>query len=571
MSEAYRYIVNRSRDFITLIDREYRYVLVNDAYCQAIERARSEILNRTVMEVWGEERFTESIKPQIDECLAGNEVHFVDEFRFGAVRKSLHVSFYPYADEQAESASDQPPSHVLVFSHDITRLADVESRLAHFEYRDRTTGLLNRRALEETLRGELERANRTHDRTVALLFVSLHSFKAINQTHGHHIGDLLLENTGNRIREAIRSSDQLFRFDGTNLVVLLPRVARATDAAMVAQKIADDVGVPYQYRGKVITITSHIGISLAPDDADNPDALIQRANSTSVEAEERGFQFLFYDRRTHDRALDRMTRLSDLHEAIASQQLELCYHPILRVDGDRPKIVGAEALIRWNHPDRGLLVPDEFMEIAEDSRLIVAIDKWALFRTVRDLAGWLPDFDLFLSMNVSAQEFNDEELPEIVASALEQYPEVESGRLKIELTERRSMQDPEASAERMKRLGEHGVDIWIDDFGIGQSSLAYLKTLPASTLKIDRSLIDGIETQPNERSYLAGILATIGARGKEIIVEGIQSAGQLDVVKELGCTLVQGYYFTRPMSAEEFSLILRDGIPGLAAGCNARE
>lgn len=566
MADTYRYIVNQSRDFITLINSEYRYDIVNDSYCSAIERPRDEILGRTVEEVWGSSRFVDAIKPRLDECFAGDEVHFVDEFRFGSMRKSLHVSFYPYRDTDANEP-DAPPTHVLVFSHDITYLAEVESRLARYEYRDRTTGLYNRRSLEELLSAEIERARRTPAPvTKALLFVSLRSFKKINQTFGHHIGDLLLEHTANRIREAIRASDLVFRFDGTNLVVLLTNISRPTDAAVVAQKLADDVGVPYQYRGRVITIESHIGISLYPDDAEEGDALILRANSSSIEAEERGSAFLFHDTPTHEQAVARMNTISDLHAAISSDALELFYHPIVKVEDDRPRIAGAEALIRWNHPTRGLLEPEDFIDLAEGSRLIAAIDKWALFRALAHLETWLDSYDLFLSLNVSAHEFKDEFLPDIVTSALRQHPGVDASRLKLELTERQSMADPVASIEQMRELRSIGVDLWIDDFGTGQSSLSYLKQLPATALKVDRGLVEGVEERENDRRYLAGILESIRARGKEIIVEGVHNAEQARIVVDLGCDYIQGFHYSRPLRIDEFEALLDHGIHGLAGG-----
>lgn len=572
MADTYEYIVNQSRDFITLINSEYRYEIVNDSYCKAIERSRDEILGRTVEEVWGASRFTDAIKPRLDECFSGNEVHFVDEFRFGSMRKSLHVSFYPYRDEPDDGQPDDngagtPPTHALVFSHDITYLAEVESRLARYEYRDRTTGLYNRRSLEELLAGEIERARRAPAPvTKALLFVSLRSFKKINQTFGHHIGDLLLEHTANRTREAIRASDLVFRFDGTNLVVLLTSISRATDAAVVAQKLADDVGVPYQYRGTVITIDSHIGISLYPDDADETDALILRANSSSIEAEERGTAFLFHDPSTHDQAVARMNTISDLHSAISTDALELFYQPIVQIHDGRARIAGAEALIRWNHPTRGLLEPEEFIDLAEGSRLIAAIDKWALFRALAHLERWLASYDVFLSLNVSAHEFKDEFLPGIVTSALAQHPDIQPDRLKLELTERQSMADPEASIRQMRDLRSIGVDLWIDDFGTGQSSLSYLKQLPASALKVDRGLVEGVEARENDRRYLAGILESIRARGKEIIVEGVHSAEQARIVIDLGCDYIQGFHYSRPVRVWEFEELLDRGADELAGG-----
>lgn len=568
MADTYQYIVNQSRDFITLINRDYRYEIVNDSYCRAIERPREEILQRSVAEVWGADRFEEAIKPRLDECFNGNEVHFMDEFRFGAVRKNLHVSFYPYDENARPGQPNQTTTHVLVFSHDITYVAEIETRLARYEYRDRITGLYNRRSLEEMLASEIDRARRSPSPVnKALLFVSLRSFKKINQTFGHHIGDLLLENTANRIKEAIRSSDVVFRFDGTNLVVLLTQMTRPTDAAVVARKIADDVGVPYQYKGRVISIDSYIGISLYPDDAEEEETLVQRANSSSIEAEERGLPFLFYDRQTHEEAVARMTTMSDLHAAISTSALELYYHPIIRIAGDTACIAGAEALIRWNHPDRGLLAPDDFIELAEGSRLIAAIDKWALFRAVAQLSEWNRSYDLFISINVSAHEFKDEFLPDIVRSALHQHPEVSPDRLKLELTERRSMENPDSSIAQMRALSRLGVDIWIDDFGTGQSSLSYLKRLPATALKIDKALVDGIEERQNDRDYLAGIVASVRARGKQIVVEGVLNEAQAGIVAGLGCDYVQGFLYARPMKAAAFEEILRQGIEGRVAGC----
>lgn len=572
MSDTYQYIVNRSRDFITLINRDYRYEIVNDSYCEAIGRTQEEILHHSVAEVWGDERFRDVIKPRLDECLAGSEVHFMDEFRFGATRKSLHVSFYPYhteepaeIDPRAPGFESRPPSHVLVFSHDVTYLAEVESRLARFEYRDPTTGLYNRRSLNEMLAAELDRARRAATPVAkAVLFVSLRAFKKINQTFGHHIGDLLLENTANRVRESIRSSDMLFRFDGTNLVVVLTAIAQPTDAAVVAQKIADEVGVPYQYKGRLITIETHIGITLYPDDAETVDDLIQRANSSSIEAEERALAFLFHDAVLHEQAVARMETISDLHAAIAREELELFFHPIIAIAGGTSRIAGAEALIRWNHPTRGLLSPDDFIDLAEGSRLIAAIDKWALFRAVTRLDEWLERYDLFLSINVSAHEFRDEFLPEIVRSALAQHPRVNPQRFKLELTERRSMENPTSSIRQMEELSRIGVDIWIDDFGTGHSSLSYLKQLPASALKIDKALVDGIEARENDRRYIAGIVESIRARGKSIIVEGVMSDEQARIIGQLGCDYVQGYFYGRPVPAAELERLLEEGIGALA-------
>ncbi len=553
MGETYEYIVNRSDDFITLIGRDYRYKIVNNSYCKAMELPRDRILGKSVAEVWGEDRFQSGIKARLDDCLSGNEVHYVDQFRFGSVQKNLHVSFYPYSDD-----ADDRITHVLVFSHDITKLAEVESRLARFEFRDHTTGLLNRRSLEEMMRLELEKLRRQPESGQrALLFITLKSFEKINQTYGHYIGDLLLENTANRVSDCIRTTDLVFRFDGTNLVVLLTSIKRQTGAGMVAQKIADSVGVPYRYRDAVITIESFIGISICPDDGEAVDELIQLANSASIEAEEQSFPFFFHDLNRHRQAVSRMTIRSELQHAFTADQLELHYQPILKLGPDGPKTVGVEALIRWNHPQRGLVEPDEFMDIVEESRLIEAIDKWALFRLCAQLSSWDEFPELFGTLNVSASEFSDEYLPEIVRTALAEHPGLDPSRLRIELTERRCMDDPPTAIARMQELLEMGIEIWIDDFGTGQSSLTYLKQLPAAALKIDKSFLDGIDSHESERVYLAGIVESVRARGKQIIVEGVTNAEQLRIVTDLGCDYAQGFHFARPMGAGMFADYLR--------------
>ena len=442
--------------------------------------------------------------------------------------------------------------------------------LEHQSITDPLTGLYNRRSLEEMLAVELDKARRSRaDGRRVLLFVSLKNFKRVNQTYGHHIGDLLLEHTINRIRDVVRTTDIIFRFSGAVLAVLLTTISKSIDGAVVAQKIADEVAVPYQYRGSVLTIESYTGVAVYPDDGRDAQTLIQKANSSSVDAEEQGAPFLFYDADMHHRAVSRMEILSDLHQAIAAGELELYYHPIIDITGEAPRIVGAEALARWNHPTRGRVEPDEFIQVAEGTRMIAAIDKWALFHVAAQVAEWMKEFDLFVSMNVSAHEFSDEFLPDVVSSALDHHKGLDPSRIRIEITERRSMDDPDSAIEQMKALKEIGVDLWIDDFGTGQSSLTYLKQLPAAGIKIDRTFVDGLESSANDQRYLAGILESVRARGKLVIVEGVTCASQVEILKGFGCDYVQGYYYSQPMTAQAFRRILADGIDGLADPCRS--
>ena len=551
---TYRFIVNRSRDFITLINRDYRYEFVNEAYSSSIGLPSEEIVDKTVEEVWGTERFRGVIKEKLDEAFAGGEVHFVDRFRFGVESKDLHVSFFPYGE------APEAITHVLVFSHDISRLKEIESRLETYEYRDRVTGLFNRRALYRILRTELDRAKRSSgdDELRALLFISLKSFKQINRKFGAEIGDLLLEHSANRLIETLRSADMVFRFEGSNLVVLLNRLTRSTDVALVAQKLYDSVAVPYSYRGEVIAVSAYIGIALYPLDSSDPEELIRLGNSASVEAEDRRQPFLLYDWSLHSEAVRRMTVASELRRAFSDQQWVIHYQPIVRMEDAKPVVIGAEALVRWRHPTRGLLEPPDFIEIAEDSGLLTLIDKWALYQVCHQLVTW-KELGLFVSVNLSAGLLHDDYILDVVSAAIQDSGCNCASILRLELTENRAMQDPERGIERMQELATMGVETWIDDFGTGHSSLSYLKFLPATTIKIDQSFIRDLVGNEDEQHYFRSLVASIRARGKEVIVEGVDAPELASTLEEIGCPLMQGFYFGHAQEPGELEALIEAG------------
>lgn len=549
--QAYQYIVDHTGEFITLINRDYVYEIVNESYASGMGRHKEEILGKSVAEVWGPEKFESTIRDYLDRCFAGEEIHYIETFTFGELEKNMHVSYYPYPPES------EAPSHVLVFSHDITRISEIENRLANFEFRDPLTGLYNRRSLNAMLDRELARARREHnsDTLRAILFIHLRNFKDINQTLGHQIGDLLLENTGLRIRESVRDSDLIFRFAGSNLVVLLTNISRSVDAAVVAQKIHESVIVPYRYREQDIVIPCHIGVSLFPQDGEEGEALVQQANSAVIEAQKRDQPFLLYDEALHDRAVRRMALRSELNRAFGEGQLRVHYQPIVTLDGG---IVGVEALIRWLHPTRGMIPPGEFIPVAEESGAISAIDKWALYAVTSRLADWHSRFGIFASVNLSAGELNDSYLPDVVKGALATGG-IPPEALRLEITESRCMDNPELAIQRIREVREAGVEVWIDDFGTGQSSLSYLKRLPVSVIKIDKMFADDLAEGDQEEAYLESIVRSIRARGKDVVIEGVTTAEQIPVLERIGCAYAQGYYFSRPLSEEALEEVLIRG------------
>ena len=556
--DPYEYIVNLSKDFITLINRDYVYEIVNDSYCREMGLARENVLKRKVAAVWGEEKFEGTIRKHLDDCFAGKEIHYIDQFKFGPFVKYMHVSYYPYR-EGGEI------THCLVFSHDITQLGEIESRLSNYEYRDPVTGLFNRRSLNIILEKEIEKAKRSRSEKLrALLFIALENMSKVNQAHGHEIGDLLLENTGLRIRKVLRGSDFVFRFEGNELTALLTNVSRNTDAGKVAQKIHNAVALPYDYKGTELLITCSIGIAVYPEDGEERNILIQRAASALQEAKKRGNTFLLFNAALHREAQERLRLESDLAKAFDEQQFELHFQPVVDMAGS---LKGAEALIRWQHPQRGTVPPLDFIPLAEETGMIQAIGRWTLFTACQHLARWSGKIDLYLSVNLSARDFADPQLLELLETAMSKAGIKDPRRLKLEITETRCMEDPERTIRRIAELKAKGIDTLVDDFGSGYSSLGYLKRLPADTFKIDRVFVEALAESCDERDYLSRIIDTIKSRRKRVLVEGVSTAQQYALLKDMRCDLMQGYYFSRPLPASVFEkLLARDAALPAAGG-----
>ena len=552
MEEKYEYIVNTSKDFITLIDRNYTYTIVNESYCKAIGKKKEEILNKTVSEVWGQERFQNTLKNYLDKCFTGKEIHYVEKFKFGDDQKYMHVSYYPYFDSKQVEVT-----HVCVFSHDITKLGEIESKLINYEYRDPVTGLFNRRSLEIILDMELEKAKRSeYENLRGILYIAIENLTTISRQHGHNIGNILLENTGVKVKEILRQSDYVFRYEGNELVVILSRLARNTDAAKVAEKILEALTTPYNYRDFSIVMDCYIGIAIYPEDGEERETILAHAISALGEAKNQKKHYLLFNPDIHKQAIHKLELERDLQKAFHNGEFILHYQPIV---DKKSKIIGAEALIRWNHPALGFISPGQFIPLAEETGLVKEIGKWALFTATKQVKQWLEFYQLYVSINLSAPEFSNSLLPEIVESALRQAENLDPGCLKLEITESQGMLFPEKSIDRMEKMKELGIQIYIDDFGTGQASLNYLKKLPAEVLKIDKIFVEEIVENLNELSFLENIIALAKRRGKKVIIEGVSDEGKYQKLKDLECDAMQGFYFAKPVPPEEFEQFLREG------------
>lgn len=553
---AYEEIVNRSNDYITLINRDYVYEIANDAYCRQIGRSRTDVLGHTVGEVWGQERFERAIKPNLDRCFSGEQVVYVDKFTFGEIERHIHVAFYPYGEEGRVT-------HALVFSHDITRLSQVEDRLTTYEVRDATTGLFNRRSMDLILEKELEQAREASgNRLRALLFVSVQNLGQIIDLYGHQTGDLLLENTGLRIMRTVRATDYVFRFEGNELTVFITSIDDRMALAGIAEAIHHQIALPYQHGGATLTVGAFIGVAISPQDGSTRDELVRTSHIAMSDAKRRRLPYVFYDSDLHNAVQGRLTLGSELGGALKGGQFELHYQPIVSA---KRAILGAEALVRWRHPQRGLLLPADIIPAAVEAGLMVSVGRWVLFTACEQVKAWSAKRDLFVTVNMTAGEFLDTHMVESVRRAIERA-QIRPGQIKLEITESESMADPQRAIARIKALQKMGVDVLIDDFGTGQSSLSYLRNLPARILKVDQSFAADLSDPKTGHAFLGHVIAAMKSLSKIVVLEGITTAAEAREAIRLRFDLLQGNYFGSPLPAAQLGVLLDSEPAGSVSG-----
>ena len=310
--------MNQTHDLMVLVSRRYLYEIVNDAFCRSVDRDRGHVVGKTVESVFGHDRFTTRLKPLFDRCFDGELVQYIDTMSLGAIERSVHVCYYPYRE------SGSAVTHALVVTHDISNLGEMETRLTQYEFLDPVTGLFNRRSMNVILEKEIYKANRSSTPVRhAVMFISLMESAELHQTFGPEYADLLIENTGLRIRQAVRESDYVFRFEGFDMTVLLTNIARAEDAMLVAKKVHEEIAVPYSYGGMDVKVDSVIGISVFPEDGESVEKLISHANSALLEARRRTLPYCMYERATHELALARVTLRTELQRAFELRQFVL--------------------------------------------------------------------------------------------------------------------------------------------------------------------------------------------------------------------------------------------------------
>jgi diguanylate cyclase (GGDEF)-like protein len=436
---------------------------------------------------------------------------------------------------------------------------DQRSRDVHrLAYYDSLTELPNRRLLDDRLEHAIAVAER-HGGSIAVLLVDIHNFKMINDTLGHHRGDVLLKIVAERLRQGVRAMDTLARWSGDEFVVVAENVGALGEAADIAEKLIAVVGAPVTLGNNLVQVGACVGLSVYPQDGRDVATLLKSAHMALYEAKDRGCNTLhFFDQMMNVRAIRRLETETGLRQAIAQDQLELHYQPKVSIADGRT--VGVEALVRWRRPGEGLIPPDQFIPVAEESDLIVAVGEWVLKEACAQIKEWQARGlgDIAVAVNLSPRHFRQEAHVDGII-ALTEASGVAPCLIEIELTESTVTRDPEQAALCLKRLRERGFSIAIDDFGTGYSNLNTLRRLPISVLKIDRSLVQDIESDRDSAEIVRAIIAMGDALGLGLVTEGVETERQLAILRECGCTVAQGFYFSRPLSAAEMSLYLARG------------
>ncbi|MEA3215666.1 MAG: hypothetical protein QOJ19_1822 [Acidimicrobiia bacterium] len=539
---------------VAMIDLAGRLTMVNPAMCDLLARDEPGLLGREFREcVHPEDRWPDH--PSMTELLAPEVDSLKSEMRL--VRPDGQF-LWALTNLSLVRKDDGEPAYVFAQVQDIADRKETEQALERLALHDQLTALPNRSLLTDRVHHAMERTRR-HAAVVALLFLDLDRFKLINDSLGHGAGDQILVAVADRLRATLRPCDTIARFGGDEFVVVCEDLGDSSQAVVIGERLARALEPPFAVEGREVFVTASIGIAIVGE-GDSAEDVIRKADAAMYRAKDRGrARVEVFDEALHQRAAERFETEMALRRALDRKEFRLTYQPVVRLV--EPAVVGCEALLRWMHPDRGMVSPADFIPLAEDTGLIMPIGAWALRTALQQVQQWRSEIAgcerLWVAVNLSAVQLLAPNLVEVVAEGL-RCSGIDPAAVHLEITESVVMRDVERSIETLVGLKNLGVGIAVDDFGTGYSSLSYLKRLPIDTLKIDRSFVDGLGTETNDSSIVSAIVSLGHALGLDLVAEGVETAKQLEALQDLECDLAQGYLWAKPVLPDEFLAAVRD-------------
>ncbi len=536
---------------IVITDPEGTIVDVNDAYCRIMGYEREQIIGQNPRMV-GSGRHDKAFYEEMWRAIRE------DGQWLGEVwdRRSNGEVFPKWLNISTVYNDEREITHYVGTFSDISALKDVQEQLQQLAYYDALTGLPNRLLFQDRLEQEISICRRL-DHQCAVMFLDLDRFKYVNDTLGHSAGDELLIEVARRIKQHVRDNDTVARLGGDEFTLILREVGSVDAVAMVARKVVEELGRPFSLMGNEVHLGGSIGITLYPDDGLDFETLTKRADAAMYQAKGAGRgQYHFYSQLMDENAHHRLRLENDLHRAIERDELFLHYQPQLAADGER--VVGAEALVRWRHPELGVVSPAEFIPLAEESGVIIPIGEWVTQQVCADMRRWREAGMVLVpvAINLSARQFRQSDLISRIIEIIGKSG-LESGLFEFEITESVAMDNPDAVAARLKVLAGRGYSIAIDDFGTGYSSLGYLKKFTAHKIKLDRSFVADIPDDEESLAVASAVINMAKELGYRVVAEGVESEGQHHFLRDKGCDVMQGYHFSRPLEAEAFEAFIR--------------
>jgi len=443
----------------------------------------------------------------------------------------------------------------VVTHEDITEQRAAEAKIFHMAHYDALTNLPNRVLFRRQLVDRLAHAER--DRKFAVLCLDLDRFKSVNDTLGHTLGDQLLKQVAERLQACLGEQDIIARLGGDEFAIIQREIEEPTDTTALAASLIEAIGHPFDLGGNQVVVGLSVGIAIAPTDAREPDALLMNADMALYRAKADGrATYRFFEPEMDALMQSRRALELDLRKAVTNGEFTLHYQPLVGLKHDA--ICGFEALIRWNHPQRGMISPLDFIPLAEETALILPIGEWVMRQACADAAKW--PGDISVAVNLSAVQFKTPNLSQIVVSALAQSG-LAHGRLELEITESVLLANTESTYATLHQLRELGVRVSMDDFGTGYSSLSYLRSFPFDKIKIDRSFVHDLSSNPDSVAIIRAITGLGASLGMATTAEGIETGEELECLRREGCTEAQGYYFSRPVPASDvYKLLTKHGI-----------